>query len=177
MRYYKYAQNLKKEEKEMHKFKEKDRELMIELLKSTNTRVSQDIEKTFDLLGMLLAKRDELVEALARREGKILDFNSEELNVLEKDFVSLCDSLKELEKIRNEIREQIYNVIKEVSKKHSRPKKANTFTISFSEMINNVWSPTFYDYEEMEKLLLEKLDKSNAISLIDIIENLYEDRR
>ena len=91
----------------MHEFKEKDRELMIELLKSTNTRVSQDIEKTFDLLGMLLAKRDELVEALARREGKILDFNSEELNVLEKDFVSLCDSLKELEIIRNTIREQI----------------------------------------------------------------------
>lgn len=94
---------------------------------------------------------------------------------------TLLDKISEIKKqisqCENEIREQIYNVIKDVSKKHSRPKKANTFTISFSEMINNVWSPTFYDYEEMEKLLLEKLDKSNAISLIDIIENLYEDRQ
>jgi hypothetical protein len=94
---------------------------------------------------------------------------------------TLLDKISEIKKqisqCENEIREQIYNVIKEVSKKHSRPKKANTFTISFSEMINNVWSPTFYDYEEMEKLLLEKLDKSNAINLIDVINSLYEDRQ
>jgi hypothetical protein len=94
---------------------------------------------------------------------------------------TLLDKISEIKKqisqCENEIREQIYNVIKEVSKKHSRPKKANTFTISFSEMINNVWSPTFYDYEEMERLLLEKLDKSNAINLIDVIDGLYEDRQ
>ena len=96
---------------------------------------------------------------------------------------TLLDKISEIKKqisqCENEIREQIYNVIKEVSKKHSRPKtKANTFVISFSEMNkHNIWSPTFYDYEEMERLLLEKLDKSNAINLIDIIENLYEDRQ
>jgi hypothetical protein len=96
---------------------------------------------------------------------------------------TLLDKISEIKtqisQYENEIREQIYNVIKEVSKKHSRPKtKANTFTISFSEMSkNNVWSPTFYDYEEMEKLLLEKLDKSNAIILIDVINSLYEDRQ
>ncbi len=94
---------------------------------------------------------------------------------------TLLDKISEIKKqisqCENEIREQIYNVIKEVSKKHSRPKKANTFTISFSEMINNVWSPTFYDYEEMEKLLLKKLDKSNAINLIDDIEKLYEEKQ
>lgn len=85
---------------------------------------------------------------------------------------------KQISQCENEIREQIYNVIKEVSKKHSRPKKANTFTISFSEMIkHNIWSPTFYDYEEMDKLLLEKLDKTNAINLIDVIDGLYEDRQ
>lgn len=95
----------------------------------------------------------------------------------------LLDKISEIKtqisQYENEIREQIYNVIKEVSKKHSRPKtKANTFTISFSEMSkNNVWSPTFYDYEEMERLLLEKLDKSNAINLIDVIDDLYEDRQ
>lgn len=95
---------------------------------------------------------------------------------------TLLDKISEIKKqisqCENEIREQIYNVIKEVSKKHSRPKKANTFTISFSEMIkHNIWSPTFYDYEEMEKLLLEKLDKTNAINLIDVIDGLYEDRQ
>ena len=95
---------------------------------------------------------------------------------------TLLDKISEIKtqisQYENEIREQIYNVIKEVSKKHSRPKtKANIFTISFSEMINNVWSPTFYDYEEMERLLLEKLDKSNAINLIDVIENLYEEKQ
>jgi uncharacterized membrane-anchored protein YjiN (DUF445 family) len=96
---------------------------------------------------------------------------------------TLLDKISEIKtqisQYENEIREQIYNVIKEVSKKHSRPKtKANTFTISFSEMSkNNVWSPTFYDYEEMERLLLEKLDKSNAINLIDVIDGLYEDRQ
>lgn len=96
---------------------------------------------------------------------------------------TLLDKISEIKtqisQYENEIREQIYNVIKEVSKKHSRPKtKANTFTISFSEMSkNNVWSPTFYDYEEMERLLLEKLDKSNAINLIDVIDDLYEDRQ
>lgn len=95
---------------------------------------------------------------------------------------TLLDKISEIKKqisqCENEIREQIYNVIKEVSKKHSRPKKANTFTISFSEMIkHNIWSPTFYDYEEMERLLLEKLDKSNAINLIDVINSLYEDRQ
>jgi hypothetical protein len=86
---------------------------------------------------------------------------------------------KQISQCENEIREQIYNVIKEVSKKHSRPKnEKNIFTISFSEMIkHNIWSPTFYDYEEMEKLLLEKLDKSNAIILIDVINSLYEDRQ
>jgi hypothetical protein len=90
----------------------------------------------------------------------------------------ISDIKKQISQYENEIREHIYNVIKEVSKKHSRPKtKANTFTISFSEMINNVWSPTFYDYEEMGKLLLEKLDKSNAINLIDVIDGLYEDRQ
>lgn len=95
---------------------------------------------------------------------------------------TLLDKISEIKnqitQCENEIREQIYNVIKEVSKKHSRPKnKTNTITISFSEMINNTWSQTFYDYEKMEKLLLEKLDKSNAINLIDVIENLYEDRQ
>lgn len=95
---------------------------------------------------------------------------------------TLLDKISEIKtqisQYENEIREQIYNVIKEVSKKHSRPKtKANTFTISFSEMINNVWSPTFYNYEEMERLLLEKLDKSNAINLIDVIQNLYDEKQ
>lgn len=95
---------------------------------------------------------------------------------------TLLDKISEIKnqisQCENEIREQIYNVIKEVSKKHSRPKnKTNTFIVNFSEMINNPWSQTFYDYEKMEKLLLEKLDKSNAINLIDVIENLYENRQ
>lgn len=90
-------------------FQKKNREEIKKILKTSSNRVAKDIQKSFDILNIYLSKREELIEALVRRNGEIVDFNSQELDRVER---SIIKNLKEIEK-QISLRDRIRKVLEE----------------------------------------------------------------
>jgi hypothetical protein len=84
---------------------------------------------------------------------------------------------QEISAIENELRENVYKVIKEVAseQKINRLFK-NCYTISFSDLSNKPWNSVFHDWEKSAEMLIKKLDGQQALNIYDYLTNMYEKR-
>jgi hypothetical protein len=84
---------------------------------------------------------------------------------------------QEISAIENELRENVYKVIKEVAseQKLNRLSK-HCYTISFSDLTNKPWDSVFHDWQKSAEMLIKKLDAQQALNIYDYLINLYEKR-
>lgn len=84
---------------------------------------------------------------------------------------------QEISAIENELRENVYKVIKEVAseQKLNRLSK-HCYTISFSDLSNKPWDSVFHDWEKSAEMLIKKLDGQQALNIYDYLANMYEKR-
>lgn len=84
---------------------------------------------------------------------------------------------QEISAIENELRENVYKVIKEVAseQKLNRLSK-HCYTISFSDLSNKPWNSVFHDWEKSAEMLIKKLDGQQALNIYDYLVNMYEKR-
>ena len=85
----------------------------------------------------------------------------------------LVSQIKDLE---NELRAEVYNAINEVASENKRPKiSQHIFIVKFSELATS-WEPRYYDWEATAELLIKKLERKEAKTLIPYLQSLYENR-
>lgn len=85
----------------------------------------------------------------------------------------LKNQIKELE---NELRAGVYNAINEVASENKRPKIGqHIFIVKFSELSTS-WEPRYYDWEASAELLINKLERKEAKTLVPYLQSLYENR-
>lgn len=84
---------------------------------------------------------------------------------------------QEINAIENELRENVYKVIKEVAseQKLNRLSK-HCYTISFSDLSNKPWNSVFHDWEKSAEMLIKKLDSQQALNIYDYLVNMYGKR-
>lgn len=84
---------------------------------------------------------------------------------------------QEINAIENELRENVYKVIKEVAseQKLNRISK-HCYTISFSDLSNKPWDSVFHDWQKSAEMLIKKLDAQQALNIYDYLINMYEKR-
>lgn len=84
---------------------------------------------------------------------------------------------QEISAIENELRENVYKVIKEVAseQKLNRLSK-HCYTISFSDLSNKPWDSVFHDWQKSAEMLIKKLDAQQALNIYDYLVNMYGKR-
>jgi hypothetical protein len=84
---------------------------------------------------------------------------------------------QEINAIENELRENVYKVIKEVASEQKLNRLfKNCYTISFSDLSNKPWDSVFHDWEKSAEMLIKKLDGQQALNIYDYLANMYEKR-
>ena len=94
---------------------------------------------------------------------------------LYKDKIAILK--QEINAIENELRENVYRVIKEVAseQKLNRLSK-NCFIISFRDLTNKPWDSVFHDWQKSAEMLIKKLDTQQSLNIYDYLVNMYEKR-
>lgn len=95
-----------------------------------------------------------------------------------KSYKDKVEFLKqEINAIENELRENVYKVIKEVAseQKINRISK-HCFIISFSDLSNKPWDSVFHNWQKSAEMLIKKLDTQQALNIYDYLVNMYEKR-
>ena len=84
---------------------------------------------------------------------------------------------QEINAIENELRENVYKVIKEVASEQKLNKLSkHCYTISFSDLSNKPWDSVFHDWQKSAEMLIKKLDAQQALNIYDYLVNMYEKR-
>lgn len=94
-----------------------------------------------------------------------------------KDYIRKMEDLKnQIKDLENELRTGVYNAINEVASENKRPKiSQHIFIVKFSELASS-WEPRYYDWEGSAELLINKLERKEAKTLIPYLQSLYENR-
>ena len=94
-----------------------------------------------------------------------------------KDYILKMEELmSQIEDLGNELRADVYNAINEVASENKRPKIGqHIFIVKFSELATS-WEPRYYDWEASAELLINKLERKEAKTLIPYLQSLYENR-
>ena len=94
-----------------------------------------------------------------------------------KDYISKMEELKsQIKDLENELRAGVYNAINEVAAENKRPKiSQHIFIVKFSELATS-WEPRYYDWEASAELLIRKLERKEAKTLVPYLQSLYENR-
>ena len=94
-----------------------------------------------------------------------------------KDYIRKMEELvSQIKDLENELRAEVYNAINEVASENKRPKiSQHIFIVKFSELATS-WEPRYYDWEATAELLIKKLERKEAKTLIPYLQSLYENR-
>lgn len=94
-----------------------------------------------------------------------------------KDYISkIEDLMSQIKDLENELRAGVYNAINEVAAENKRPKiSQHIFIVKFSELATS-WEPRYYDWEASAELLIRKLERKEAKTLVPYLQSLYENR-
>ena len=94
-----------------------------------------------------------------------------------KDYIRKMEDLKnQIKELENELRTGVYNAINEVASENKRPKiSQHIFIVKFSELSAS-WEPRYYDWEASAELLINKLERKEAKTLVPYLQSLYENR-
>lgn len=84
---------------------------------------------------------------------------------------------KEIAEIENELREYVYNVIREVADEQKLNRiSAHIYIMKFSEISGKPWDSVFHDWKQSAKMLIGKLENKRALEIYDYLVNLYDKR-
>ena len=84
---------------------------------------------------------------------------------------------QEISTIENELREQIYNTIREVAKEQKRNYiSKHIYIMKFSEISGKPWDSVFHNWEVSADMLINKLNGQQSLNLYDYLVKLYEKR-
>lgn len=95
-----------------------------------------------------------------------------------KSYKERVNQLKqEINAIEVELRENIYNTIREVAseQKLNRITK-HIYIMKFSEICGKPWDSVFHNWEVSADMLINKLNGQQSLNLYDYLVNLYEKR-
>jgi hypothetical protein len=94
-----------------------------------------------------------------------------------KDYIRKMENLmSQIKDLENELRAEVYNAINEVAAENKRPKiSQHIFIVKFSELASS-WEPRYYDWEASAELLIKKMERKEARTLIPYLQSLYENR-
>lgn len=93
---------------------------------------------------------------------------------LKKDF-------EEIEKLRNNIITKVKNIIStfpendEIKNLTKLSGGGYMYTINFSQMIGNVWTPSYYVFEHQYKAVLNELEHANSNNIVSKLEKIISD--
>lgn len=95
-----------------------------------------------------------------------------------KSYKEKINQLKqEISTIENELREQIYNTIREVAAEQKRNYiSKHIYIMKFSEICGKPWDSVFHNWEVSADMLINKLNSQRSLDLYDYLVNLYEKR-
>ena len=84
---------------------------------------------------------------------------------------------KEISAIETELRDNIYNVIREVAKEQKLNRiSKHIYIMKFSEISGKPWDSVFHDWQKSAEVFIKKLDNKQALDLYDYIVSLYKNR-
>jgi predicted nuclease with TOPRIM domain len=94
-----------------------------------------------------------------------------------KDYIHKMEELmSQIEDLENELRADVYNAINEVASENKRQKiSRHIFIVKFSELKTS-WEPSYYDWEASADILINKLERKGAKTLVPYLRGLYENR-
>ena len=94
-----------------------------------------------------------------------------------KEYIRKMEDLKnQIKELENELRAGVYNAINEVASENKRPKiSQHIFIVKFSDLAAS-WEPRYYDWEASAELLINKLERKEAKTLVPYLQSLYENR-
>ena len=95
-----------------------------------------------------------------------------------KSYKDRVEHLKqEISAIEAELRESVYNTIREVASEQKLNRiSSHIYIMKFSEISGKPWDSVFHDWNRSAEMLIKKLDSKHSLGLYDYIVSLYEKR-